>query len=183
MDSLASQERQLILGLCVRSESAGLDYHQADQTRIFPLPSWGHWSGTAGTFRAGDQGEPGSWRPTGREGWGQRVTSHSPRTCGGRGSAWRRRDRYPARRRAGFAPGGPAVIPRRAAPPAYPGRVSRERPRRPRRPRPRAAAAPRRTPRAPRCPRPAKPRAHSPSDNSASSSGLGARRPMLAGRE
>lgn len=52
------------------------------------------------------------------------------------------------------APGGPAVIPRRAAPPAYPGRVSREWPRHPRRPRPRAAAAPRRTPRAPRSPDP-----------------------------
>lgn len=52
------------------------------------------------------------------------------------------------------APGGPGAVPRRAAPPASPRRVSRERPRPAGRPRPRAAAAPRRRPRTP--PRPAR---------------------------
>lgn len=78
----------------------------------------------------------------------------------------------------------PRPLPSRALPPADPGQVSRERPRPRWRSRPRAAAAPRQSPRTRPSPlRLTGPRAHSPSDRSASSSGLGARRPMLAGRE
>lgn len=161
-------------------------------------PVWamaGHIQGAYFRSQAGDSGRGPQHLPArefkvsrargrqqvGRAG-GSRPRATPPGTRGRRGSARRSGDSHPARpgRVRTRLPAAPRPFPATR----LPRPVSRERPRPPRRPRPHAAAAPRRASRGPPVPsRPAGPRAHSPSDRRASSSGLGARRPMLAGRE
>lgn len=152
-------------------------------SRLWRGTSKAHISAPPAGDAAGDRGHlrgpefkvsraPGG-QQVGRAG-GSRPRATPPRTGGARRGLAGRPGRIRARLRA---------APRRS-PPARaargPRRLSREPPDTSAPQAARRGCAP---PSLPRPPRPAEPRAHSPSPRSASSSGLGARRPMLAGRE
>ena len=114
---------------------------------------------------------------------GEPATSHSPGTREDPARSGRAAPATGSAGPGGCAPGSdrPHIAPRPAGGPALRIPVSREPPRAPRVPQaPSGSRAPP-GPSAP--PRPAAPHAHSPSDRSASSSGLGAGRPMLGRRE
>lgn len=117
----------------------------------FRPPCWGRGGGPRAPSGPRVQGEPGSRRPTGREGWGKPATGHSPphRWGEARPGGAARPDSRPA-------PGGPAPFPAgprrpRTPPPlpgaarhlGAPGRAARLRPAEPP-----PAPAPRRAPRA-----------------------------------
>lgn len=143
---------------------------RAHQGLGFPSSSQGSALGPRAPSGPRVQGEPGSRPPTGRAGKG--PAGHAP--LPGRGEV------RPGRRLLLPARGRQPPTGLRAAPLRLPDRAGSpgSRPGHPGRPRPHAAAAPRQ----PRCPAPRQTRAHSPSHRSANSSGLGARRPMLARR-